>query len=259
MSLIQQIIRGNVWFLKNEDSGEEIRGQFIAENVRKNTSTRYSEQTALNRNDPIVQFVSGNLKTITFSTTLFNRDILFGSIKNEQDTLEKLESWVERDEELKRPPILSFWIGNGVTGFSKCNLRSVEAVIGEPVAVSGEFKSAVVDLTLAKYVPFSLEEGFIGETRYHRAKERDYYEWLTQREYGSAILGDIIRKRHPDKLNIEVGEIIKLPSIDAIKTERVEQKSIPLKTSFGKRLTSQKSLRLEMFELHNVDYVSHVI
>jgi len=114
-------------------------------------------------------------------------------------------------------------------------------------------------VNLKQYQEFALDSQGIFETRYHIAKDRDYYELIAQREYGDALKGDIIRKRNPDKPNMQVADRIPFPSIEAIRSVRVEQKSLALSSDYGKKLTAQKANRLDMFDRRNRPFVSHTI
>jgi len=255
MGLIDAIFGRRTFFLRNKDTGQELQGQFPAENVTENKSVNYSETAALNMQTPISQFINGDLDTISFQATFFNRDIVFGQAN---DDIELLNSWVERDNSLTRPPILSFSIGDGHLSMGSCTLRRLSKRFMMPYK-TGKMTGVVCEITLAKYKGYSLEPENPGETRYHIAKIRDYYEILTYREYGSAELGDIIRQRHPDKLNIQVADVIKLPSVEAIRTEVITQKSNIFKTAYGKKETEQRTLRLYMLEQRNRNYTSHII
>jgi hypothetical protein len=139
-----------------------------------------------------------------------------------------------------------------------CVIESLSPKFGRPTWF-GNIRSVQASITLRQYTEFDLESAAAGETRYHRAVVRDYYELLTQREYGSAIMGDIIRKRHPTNPNIQVGDTIKLPSIEAIRKEKVEPKSLCLKGAYSKKETPQRTLRRDMFDLRNRPYVSHIL
>jgi hypothetical protein len=127
-----------------------------------------------------------------------------------------------------------------------------------PTAFGG-IRDVSLTLNLKAYKEFDITATEESETRYHRARERDYYEMLCWREYRNPNIGDIIRKRHPSKPNLQPGEVVKLPTATALRRDRVEPKSIALQTSFGKKDTPQRRLRMEMLDARNRGYVSHVI
>lgn len=256
MALLDTLFGQKAWFLRNEDTKQTIQGQFEPEDLTQNIGANYSDIGVLNKQDPIVQFISGELETVSFRATLFNRDELIG---NAEKDLEVLKLWTKRDSKLGRPPILSFWVGKGFVNLTRCVLKGLGGISFMKPTLTGSMKAASLSITLWKYTPYSLDVPLPGETRYHVSKRGDYYEWITLREYGSTALGDVIRKRHPDKPNVQIGDIIKLPSIEVIRTERVEPKSIPLRDSFKRGDYPQRILRIQEFERHNTTYVSHII
>lgn len=255
MGLLDTIFGKRTFFLRNEDTGQTLQGQYHAENLNKSVKSRYAENASLNMATPFSQFISGELDKITFQATFWNRDEVFGSA---EDDIETLFSWVKRDSKFGRPPICSFSAGDGHVSMVSCRIDSVNANFTRPT-VTGKLKGVTTQITLVQYKEYSLNNPDPGETRYHRVKDGEYYELLTYIEYGSPEIGDVIRKRHPDKLELKVGDIVKLPSIEAIRTERVEQKSDTFKTSTGNRDTEQRRLRIYMLEKRNRTYTTHIL
>ncbi len=256
MGLLDTLFSGRSFFIKNEDEpGAEIQGQFPAQDVQKTVGSKYSTGAALNQDVPFRQYISGEIDTITFNAVFFKHDMFFGE---PEKAVALLESWVKRNKKLARPPICSFSVGDGHISMGSCTIDKVQETFLQPTFL-GKMHHVTCAITLSRYRAYSLEGEEAGETRYHRAKDREYYEMLSWREYRSAEMGDIIRKRHPEKPNLQVGDIVELPSIEAIRTERVEQTSETFKTAFGKRETPQRTLRLYMFEQRNESYVSHLI
>lgn len=242
------------WFLYNNDTLELFTSQFEAEGVSKEKGAVYTEAFALNREHAILQFIHGKTERISFTSRLYSMN----AVHDVDEDIAKLESWVERDSLTGHPPVLTFWIGKAFIGFLDCVLEDVPTSWGRPTRFGG-LRDVIFSITLRKYVPFSLDDAGVFETRYHRSKRREYYEWLTQLEYGNPLLGDVIRKRHPTQPNLSPGDVVKLPSIEAIRKERVETISIPLRNGFGRKEAPQKSLRLEMFERRGDPQVSHVL
>jgi len=233
----------------------ELQGQFEPEDLTENIGTNYSQTTALNRAHPITQFISGNLETMTFTATLWNRDVLFGEAN---DQLELLKKWARRDDRLGRPAIMKFWVGDGMATVAQCTIASLGGIKYKRPTMGGLLKGVELSITLNRYENFNLK-GDVGETRYHTVADGDYYELLTAKEYGSPMMGDIIRKRNPDKPALRVAEIVKFPAKDKFRKDRVEPKSIPLQGSFKRRPTPQRALRLYMFDQRNRSKISHII
>lgn len=257
MTVLDTLFGDKAWYLTNLDDGQTIKGQFEPEELTENLSVRYSKQTVLNRQTPIIQFLSGDVDTITFKATMFNRDALTGNV--EQD-LEVLKEWRKREKSKGRPPILSFRVGDSMVSMAECVIESLGGVRYSSPTLLGKLRKVELSITLLKYTSYSLEGTPPSETRYHRAAYGDYYEMLCAREYGSPILGDVIRKRHPQYPNIQTGNVIKLPSVEAIRNEQVTQTSVPLAGAYSRRSTPQRTLRKQMFDRTNAKtYTSHIM
>lgn len=246
----------DVWFLQNVQNAERLEGQFPPISVTRELGNEWAEHTAISRQNAILQFLHGKVETVSVQVRLYARDILFNHV---EDDLKKLEEWKTPSPLYKNaPPVLSFWLGDGHL-FVDCIIDSLSGITyGRPTG-QGALRDVTLTINLKAYKKFSIEDTGDFETRYHRARERDYYELLTQREYGNALIGDVIRKRHPTQPNLQVGDVVKLPSIESLRNKRVEPKSIPLQTAYGKKDSPQRRLRLQSFEDHNQSYVSHVL
>lgn len=237
------------WFLVNTDTGEEITGQFEAVGVTRNVKSNYSRKTALNRATPITQYLNGDADTLTFQGRIFRRDVLQGSGllgPRPQDELQTLIAWTKRDPNLGRPPIVILGVGDGdpIYGAFFSVIDSISDIFYDSPVSTGAFRGATFTVDLSQYSEdFSVEPFAPPETRYARAKDGDYYELLAAEEYGQPLLGDIIRKRHPEKQIVQSGDVVKLPSLDAIRTIAIQPTSIALKGITSRRDSPQKTLR----------------
>jgi len=243
------------WFLYNLDTDDKIEGQFPAEDVTQEMAVVFAESTALNRQNPILQFVRGTAEVVSFTGRLFAEDATANLFK----PLRMLQSWTKRDAQLMRPPILHFWIGDSTLKVDKCILESLSGITYHDFREDGSPRDISFTVNLREYTEFSLLVEAGGETRYHRAKEHDYYERITEREYGDPMLGVVIRDRQPTKPNLEVGEIVKLPSAEVMRGIVPQQTSLALQTAFGRRNTPQRRLRDFVFDRLNLAHTSHVI
>lgn len=246
-----------VWNLFNTDTFELVRGQFHPEDLTMDISTAWSEKFGLNREHPIVQFLHGEVETISFRSRLVATTL----IEDLEDDLDKLKSFARYDESLGRPPILEFWFGSGSFNLFRqpCRLTGLNGISYKRPTFFGNLRHVEFTINLREIKEFSLEGPTIGNTRYHRAVEGDYYEYLTQREYNNPLLGDAIRKIHPDQPNIQTGDVIELPTASKLRKTKITQTSIALQDGFGRKESPQRSLRLAEFERHNRTKVSHVI
>ncbi len=245
---------------------DRVEGQFHAEGLTEEVSSEYSEKFALNRQNPLTQFVHGNTETITFTGRLFAARAFVESV---DDQLKKLKSWVRRDAVTGRPPLLSFSLGDGHVEMEKCVLQSLSGITYERPTAFGALRHVTFTVNLRKFTDFALPKFQLpgvgalgspfGDTRFHTARRGDYYESLTELEYGDALLGDLIRRRNPDKPNIQIGDVIALPSASTIQGQRVTQQSVALKTAFDRQPTPQRDLRVDIFKRRDRSLRSFVL
>ncbi len=244
------------WFLQNQTTFQILMGKFAPVNLTKNVKPNYAHHVALSRTKEITQFLSQEADTLSFRVVMHDNDSITGSTEEDYALL---ESWAKPDSLYgNKPPALVFWVGQGWS-MMNCIIESLSDIRYEDPTIIGTIRGLSLTINLRAYEPFSLTGGALYETRYHRAVTRDYYELLAYREYNNPMLGISIRNRHPDKANIQVGDSIRLPSVEAVRKEKAQPISISLKTLTGKKDTSQKILREEIFERLNVTYVSHII
>lgn len=242
-----------VWNLKNLDTGQTLQGQFEAENVSREIAVNWGQFTSLNRQNPILQFLNGSAKRVSFDGRLFRKHALDTS---PEDKLDMLVSWTEIDPALRRPPILQYWIGDGHLTIN-CVIVGLKEDYRRPDFFGG-LRDVTFSVSLLEFSTFSLDDAEEVDTRYARARERDYFELLAFEEYGNPLIGDVIRKQHPALQSMEAGDIVRLPSIEGVRNTPVTQTSIPLKTAFGRKDTPQRRLRQQFIDKRSTKYVSHL-
>lgn len=242
-----------VWNLRNLDSGQTLQGQFEAENVSRDITVNWGQFTSLNRGNPILQFLNGAAEKVSFDGRLFRNHALD---KSPEVKLDMLVSWTKIDPALRRPPVLQFWIGDGHVMIN-CVIVAVQTTYQRPDFFGG-LRDCTFTVSLLEFSTFSIDDAEEVDTRYARARERDYFELLAFEEYGNPMIGDVIRKQHPALQALKAGDTVKLPSIEGVRTVEVTQTSIPLKTAFGRRDTPQRRLRLQFFDKRAGNYVSHL-
>jgi len=256
MGMLELFLSTKKWHIRNEESGESIEGQFPAEALTLEVGSNWAQHTSLNRSTPVTQFLNGKADTISFQSIFHARD--FTAASKTQDKLETLISWARRDSELGRPPIVTFWVGDGHLE-QLSFIDSISGIeYGEP-GITGGIKQVKFTIKLRQYVEFNIGDTEATDTRYHRTREGEYYEMLTYRQYGNPLLGDVIRKRNPKTPTLTTGTVVKLPSIAGIRTEKVEPTSTPLKSVTKREDTPQKLLRASKFDSHSGSYTSHVL
>jgi hypothetical protein len=247
-----------VWHLTNTDTGETSDGDFEATDVKREISTNYAELRSLGQAKPLTQWLNGNLDRVSFRVRMYQSHIL----DNLEARFEKIVSWVRKDPKLLRPPIVLFYVGDGspMYGDHFSVIESISDVQFDSPTIIGSVRGVAFTLSLKEYVEYSLENIPPPESRYAHAQEGDYMELLAWQEYGDPLLGDVIRKRHPDLDNdLDTGDVVKLPSLEAIKKSTIEPKSIALKTSLGRKATPQKALAEFHFARTNRPYYSTIV
>lgn len=243
-----------VWNIENLDSGEVLQGQFEAAAPTREATNKWASHTSLNRGNSIRQFVSVDDETISFQSRFFKQSALDSSPETK---LEKLVSWIKIDPAARRPPIVQLWFGDGHLRLN-CTI-TVTGITYGTADYAGGLRDVTFTINATEFTPFSLEDTVETDTRFARAKERDYYELLAFHEYGNPLLGDIIRKEHPEQQNLAPGDVVRLPSIEGIRDKTVTQTSIPLKTAFGRKDTPQRQLRIAFFVKRSNKFVSHLL
>lgn len=259
-----------VWTLRNLDYEDVlVTGQFEAEGVTRDIGVSYSSVTSLNREDPIRMFVSRDAETIQFKMTLhkyfaqqglpvegpFGFEGTLGT--NPADILETLEKWTRIDTNLRRPPILQLSFSNFYT--ETVTLDAISGLKYEGPDLAGAFRGCTAVLQFTRFTPFAITDKRETNTRFHRVVERQTYEDLARIEYRNPIYGDVIRKQNPTKQLLKTGDIIALPSIEAVSEAIIAPTSTTFKTAFRGRETPQRARRLEAMETRSRTKVSYVI
>lgn len=242
--------------LFNQDTFEVISGDFEAVDLTEEPEgAEWSETFALNSAAPISAFLRGTVETLTFNARLFDDSILPIAVPTRLKAdkvmvkAEKLKKWAKRDELLGRPPILIFTAGAGDVA-QRSKITSIGSLRYDALGIFGEVKGASFALNLSRYIPYNIEAAATAppETRYHRARTGDFYELLAKREYGNALLGVLIRNRHPHQWRVEEGDIVRLPSFEAIADEPVRPTSVALRGLTGSALNPQRQLRADILQ-----------
>lgn len=244
-----------VWILINTDTGELLRGQFHGEDMTQEIGSAYAEKFGLNREHPIVQFLHGEVESVSFHSRMYAAR----SVETLDADLAKLKEFARYNESLKRPPLLEFSFGRHHHPLRNLCRLSLSGITYHRPTFFGGLRHVEFNVELNEVKPFSLEGTTIGNTRFARARQGDYYESLAQTEYGDPLLGDHIRKLHPSIPNVQIGDTIELPTASKLRKVKITQTSIALQDGFGRTESPQRTLRIAEFERHNRRKVSHVL
>lgn len=187
-----------LWILMDLDRKEDIVGQFIPQSVSKSVSADIAVGKSVNRDYPILQWISGELEEISFQAKLWATDSTDLTV---EERLARLETLVRRNSDLKRPPVCSFAWGSLATLQMDCLVKSIGGVSYDEVRDDGSFRGATLSITLMRFeeVQWKVTDPSVPEkfTRIRRAKRGDTYESLAQDEYGNPLLGVLLRQLNP--------------------------------------------------------------
>lgn len=222
----------NGWSLKNNDTGQIISGQYLPEGYQENVTANFQDITTTNIQEPFNQWINGNAETANFKVRIFTHSPLL-SVKNDIETLKKS---IQRDARLNRPPNYIFTYGTEISYF--CNITNVAPVEYDEIDNTvGTIRGARFTLGLRKLTnlptgnelgSFKSDLGIISgvgsliqdisnlifipggslhtKSRTISAKQGDTFESLAQREYGDALVGDILRRTQPEKADLKPGD-----------------------------------------------------
>lgn len=212
------------WSITNLDTNEELLPPYPLDDdgVGFTVGGVYAEEQRFGFQDPLTQWTSGKLRTMRFTSVLFAQDST-DDITNEFERFIKL---AEKDESLGRPPICVWNLGSFIS--EVVMVESVDPVIPPVRPEDGTPRRVTLNFTLRRYVPFSQKQ--IDPTKptkesYFLIARRTEanYERIARTFYGDPMLGDRLRKRHPEEPFLpSVGAVVSIPPKSVILKETVE-------------------------------------
>lgn len=216
------------WSFKNLDTQELLVPPYPVDQngIRFSVGSDIAREPRFGFQDPVTMWTQGRAKTISFSTVLYAAD----SSESIVAEFRKFESLAIKDEKLGRAPLVIFNHGTWLS--EMCWVESVDPVIPQirPADTSNNAEPRKVELNfnLTRYVPFSQTQ--VDPTK--PSKESYYliirsveqsYEQIARSVYGNPMLGDRLRKRHPDMpMFPTVGAKVSIPSKSIVRREVVQ-------------------------------------
>lgn len=250
-------INPKLWVLSDLDRDEDIVGQFAPQGVSKTVSGVLASATSVNRDFPILQWVSGEVERVTFSAKLWAKDSTDLTV---EDRLVRLENLVRRNSDLKRPPICAFAWGELGTLSVECLVRTIGGVTYDEVRPDGTLRGATLQLTLERYEEVTLEatdptvpESF---TRIRRARRGDTYDSLALDEYADPGLGVLLRQLNPRRAGMLLADLRPKDPVSIFPEEFLL--TLPLEPEFhafrvGADNEAAEEARREMFDARDDD------
>ncbi len=229
-----------------------VQGQFPVadEGITVHRGQVIPEVSSYGVPQPFIQWVRGELTTVTFPVVLFSRD-KNEDIKKIYDNIERLQTYVA---ELRRIPLCKFTYG--VAFSMKCMVRGFGDVKIARPKPDGTPRRYDFTITLARFEPYTLNEvdttAPTSESRMQIVSgDLRMYETLARKEFGveNTIYGDRLRKRNKaNSFAAADGERTKVPSAKVILKERVVQdyygfrKDIPVVSRMmSRRITNRRN------------------
>lgn len=264
------------WALVGQDSGftTEFKGQFISENMVESIGSNLGETNTVNADKPNFQWLHGEAEPFTFRSRLFASN----SFSNIKQQIELLKSFAKRQPDLRRAPIFLFTAGTEI-GFT-CFVRGVRIAYDE-LRSDGSLRGVIVDITLEKIedtVTESASTSLASQIKFAAgvvvaaagikqqlgrvidlpggsfhtidrtviARQGYTFESIAKREYGDALLGDILRRAQPKMAQPVPGDVVLLVEPSEITTIKVTPQSVALKDT-----PANRGLKEEFFGLRN--------
>lgn len=261
------------WSLVSEDGGPALEGQYTPQNVVENVSGAWAQQGTLGLLQPVLQFLGGELETITFDAKVFARfDPVFKfmktplMLKDEDfdvgDLVEQLRNLPRADEALGRPHVWIFSVGEQLT--QRVIVKTVGGIRYDTFrpmkplgAGGGEIRGVLCSFELWRYEPYDVK-ALVGasESLVTPAREGETYEHITARVYGDPALGEALRRRNPERRDLVAGDLVHVP-----KARTLRREVLPLtpQSLFLRTGTAQRALLLDTIALHGEPQGSHTV
>ena len=262
MSIASLFMQEVVWRLTSLDyPGLIIEGQYHPTDLTENISANYAQLGTLGREQPILQYQNGDIHSVTFGAKVFahHQGILGTGLNgdNIDDLVFQIRRLPQPDVDLKRPQIWDFTIGDTDNLIMTCVVKSVGGIRYDRLRPSdGSLRGAQFTIELWRYDPFSADlTGSQNESLVVPRRSNESFEFIAKKIYGDALIGEPLRRRHPDKVVPKNGDLIRVPPKSALTVGFVlEPESVSLKPS-----DATDDVRRKFFDLRGGSYKSHIL
>lgn len=240
------------WRLYDIDHGTTIEGRFAPLGLTQDMGSVLGGTLPLNRQDEIVQWLSGAGESMSFDALVWADDVTVSILSQ----IQALQNLVKRDPTLRRAPICRFTYGSDISFM--CIVESLGGIRYGEARIDGKLRSAMFTISLRKYVPYSptAEDSVPTETYYRPTKQAETYELIAKREYGAGIKGVNLRGEFPSlEIVIPPGDIV--PVLES-NDSRIVAGAQPYSDIF-KGLQRDRTVLDETIEARSAKYVSTVL
>jgi len=226
------------WYMiVQEDTGllsrnDRITGQFTPQQVTQNIGAKIPDAAGFSRTSPIIQWVGGQLRTLTLNVRLFSEHKEDNTAAEKLQQLEMLVDEFHRNT--NRPPIVAFFWGVAIPDGMPCLVESLGGVTYDEIRHDGTLRGVTLQMTLKRYTPYIFEQAplpQLEQTPAHIAKHGETYEMIAYREYGDPMVGVLLRQKNPrfpmekqfpsGVADLQKGEKVKIFPFSEISREKV--------------------------------------
>jgi len=226
--------KGSLPWVMVTEKGEEIKGQFTAQDLTESASGQWAKGRTIGRKEPVLQYIGGQGHRLTFTTRIYSmyQSVMFG-LGEGHDIVplrNKIVALVDPDPDLGRPPICTFSLGDDFA--VECVVESVGRIKYDEFTKKGTMRGAVFSFTLLEYVAFQIEESGDeepGDSLNYGMREGDTFERVASEVYGSAKLGVWLAQKHPEARWPQPGQRIRVPD----RTKALRNVPAPISTQLS--------------------------
>ena len=193
-----------LWYLQVEEDTEifqrgamRIAGQFIPQQISQKIEAVIGEAGGFARNQPIINWLGGALREVTFQARLFSNHSQDFSAR---DKLRLLELLMVKHRPLGRPPLVKFTWGDSIQGGMLCLVSSLGGVTYDEVRTDGSIRGVTLNITLKRFQRYRFQQtvAIVPErTPSHIVKDGETYEMIAYRHYNDPMIGVTLRQENP--------------------------------------------------------------
>lgn len=234
------------WSLVSLDKGTKLVGQFEPQNLTESVGGVWASESTIGLDQPILQFIRGEQETISCDVKLWAKHNGFDKRRgpigalataldnavdnaavstalhgdNIAETRDKIRDLCRRDPDLGRPHIYLFSVGEEFS--QQVVVKSVGGIRYDAMRPEdGSLRSVLFHLEMLRYVEYDTTSLLqtVSESLIIPVRDGDDYETIAWRLYGDARLGEVLRRRNPDKRKLVIGDLIHIPPINKVRAE----------------------------------------
>lgn len=218
--------RVKLWYLQVEENtelftrGMRIWGQYVPQQISQKIEAKIGEAGGFSRNHPIINWLGGALREVSFQARLFSNHSQDFSAR---DKIRLLELLMEKHSPLGRPPLVRFYWGDSIQGGMRCFVSTLGGISYDEVRTDGSIRGATLNITLKRFEQYRFQQtvaNVMERTPTHVVKDGETYEMIAYRHYNNPMLGVSLRQENPRRpmtsgaptqvADLSAGDLVKL-------------------------------------------------